>query len=72
MPSQANRRAPLPNGRRVALTVTVDIDTYVGLKALGGGNRSAAIEHLYRAHIARQSAILTDAARILDSLDAPA
>jgi hypothetical protein len=55
---QPSKRAPLATGRRIPLTVTVDVDTYVGLKALGNGNRSAAIEHLYRAHMAKQRALL--------------
>jgi len=66
MPSQPTKRAPLATGRRVPITVTVDMDTYVGLKALGNGNRSAAIEYLYRQHVAKQSALL---AQISDSLD---
>lgn len=60
MPHQPIRRAPLTTGRRIPLTVTVDIDTYVGLKALGNGNRSAAIEHLYRQHMAKQHALLAE------------
>jgi hypothetical protein len=60
MPQLTRRRAPLATGRRVPLTVTVDLDTYIGLKALGNGNRSAAIEHLYRAHMAHQRAFLAD------------
>jgi hypothetical protein len=65
--SQPTRRAPLANGRRVPLTVTVDLDTYIGLKALGNGNRSAAIEHLYRAHMNHQRALLAERVDFADA-----
>ena len=67
MPSQPIKRAPLTSGRRIPLTVTVDMDTYVGLKALGNGNRSAAIEHLYRAHMNHQRALLAERVEFADA-----
>lgn len=52
MPQQPVRRAPLKKGRRIPVTVTMDVKTYDALRRIGRGNRSAAIEDLVRAHLA--------------------
>jgi hypothetical protein len=52
----AYQRAPLPSGRRIALTVNVDPDTHAGIAQIARGfegNRSAVIEHLVRLYFSK-------------------
>lgn len=57
----AARRAPLKKGRRINLNVNLDPDIHRALGRLCGGNRSAAIEQLVRAHMERLRAPDPDA-----------
>lgn len=47
------RQEPLESGRRVPITVNLAPYIIEELAAISGGNRSKAIEHLVREHIAR-------------------
>lgn len=46
------RRPRIPKGRRVPITVSLDVKTHKALRKIGDGNRSRAIEELVRRHLA--------------------